>query len=275
MRVSLNREILLTETFSKLFEKYGNDFLDWYFRPSITEYGIPTFVYIQKKFDEKRFKEIENEIFSLKQKLINPPKASSIQKENYYTILEKALLRKGIRKPETLHEEYALVRYEVLKVILGGLGWSVLPEYKKKWKITHEMFGAYFNTNGSFSSIFPELEGNGTQFGTVVPKKGNHYLVNPPFEKYYIKWTCERLQEWINDDTLKDVKFTVIIPVWDIESRKKLKLKTEYGDIPELSKILKSKFVTEHNMTQMKFWDSVENKIQHQKSYIHKIIIEK
>jgi hypothetical protein len=56
MRVSLNREIVLTETFSKLFEKYGNDFLDWYFRPSITEYGIPTFVYSQKRFDEKRFK---------------------------------------------------------------------------------------------------------------------------------------------------------------------------------------------------------------------------
>lgn len=275
MRVSLNREILLTETFSKLFEKYGNDFLDWYFRPSITEYGIPNFVYFQKRFDEKRFKEIENEVFSLKQFLINPPKASSKQKSDYYEILETALLRKGIRKPETLHQEYALVRYEVLKVILGGLGWSVLPEYKKKWKITHEMFGAYFNTNSSFSSIFPELEGNGTQFGTIEPKRGNIYLVNPPFEKYYIKWTCERLQEWISDESLKDITFIVIIPVWDLESRKKLRLKLEYGDIPELSKILKSKYVKEHTMTQMKFWDSVENKIQHQKSYIHKIIIEK
>ena len=46
-------------------------------------------------------------------------------------------------------------------------------------------------------------------------------------------------------------------------------------NMQELAKILKSKYVIEHTMTQMKFWDSVKNKIQNQKSYIHKIVLQK
>jgi hypothetical protein len=273
LRVSYNREVLLVLTYKNLVDKYGMEFIDYYFRPSITEYGVPTFLYI----DPKRVnREIEDVFDKLRMQLIDPPIPTAEQKRIYETLIETAL-DSGIKEPETLHQRYALARYQIFNVVFGGLGWSVLPEYKKKWGIDQELFGNYINTNGKFCSIFPELEGRDgvfCQFGTFEPKPDMHYLVNPPFQTQYIKWTCTRLMEWLKDKSLKNVKFTVIIPVWDEESRKKLKLKP-YGPLKELTMLLKSKYVTSHTMTQMKFWDAVHKKVQHQKSYIHKIVLEK
>lgn len=276
LRVSYNREVLLVLTYKRLVDKYGSYFIDYYFRPSITEYGVPTFIYV----DPKRVNlEIEDTFNLLRKQLIDPPIPTTEQKKLYDSLIESALIS-GIKAPETLHERYALARYQIFNVVFGGLGWSVLPEYKKRWNIDQELFGNYINTNGKFCSIFPELEGRDgvfCQFGTFEPKNGNHYLVNPPFQSQYIKWTCIRLMEWLNnsgDKSLKNVKFTVIIPVWDEESRKQLKLKP-YGPLKELTTLLRSKYITSHNMSQMKFWDAVNNKVQNQKSYIHKIVLEK
>jgi hypothetical protein len=271
LRVSLKREIVLVLTLKRLYETYGQYFLDYYFRPSIMNYGVPTFIYPSKKFENLM---LDEKMKKLSQRLVNPDTPSAQEKQEYEEILENALKRKFLRKPENLHEQYALVRYEILQVVFGGLGWSVLPEEKKKWKIDQEMFGAYFNTNLPFCSLFPELEGTGEQFGTVVPKPNIHYLINPPFEKYYIRWTCERILEWLSEAGLSNLHFTIIIPVWDEESRKKLKLKPQ-APMPQLSKLLQSKFVKQHTMTKMKVWDSVSDKVQHQQSYIHKIVIVK
>ncbi len=271
IRVSFDREVVLVLTLKRLYETYGQYFLDWYFRPSIMNYGVPTFIYDSKKFENLALAE---EMKKLSRLLVKPDPTPSEMKKEYDEILEKALKRKNLRKPETLHQHYALVRYEVLQVVFGGLGWSVLPEEKKKWKIDQEMFGAYFNTNLPFCSLFSELEGTGEQFGTILPKPNIHYLINPPFEKYYIRWTCDRILEWLNDETLKNLHFTIVIPVWDEESRKKLKLKPQ-PPAPQLSTLLKSKYITQHTMTKMKVWDSVDDKVQHQQSYIHKIVIQK
>ena len=62
----------------------------------------------------------------------------------------------------------------------------------------------------------------------------------------------------------------MIVPVWDPESRKELKLKP-YGPLQELTDLLESEFVINHTMTQMKFWDGSKQKVQKQKSYIHMI----
>jgi hypothetical protein len=271
LRVSLKREIVLTLTFKKLYEKYSDYFLSWYFRPSITEYGVPSFIYPEDSVEDS---ELKNEMIILKNNLNDPKEPTQKEKKEYEEILENAMKRKLSRYPETLHEKYALARYEVLKVIFGGLGWSVLPEYKKKWKIDQELFGNFLNTNGKFCSIFPELEGCGCQFGTIEPQNGIHYLVNPPFQIDYLRWVCVKILEWLKQDSLVSVKFTVVIPVWDPETRKKLKLK-DYGPFDELKKLLHSKYVTNHYVSQMKFWDSINNKIQYQKSYIHKITLEK
>jgi hypothetical protein len=282
LRVSYNREVLLVLTYKKLYEKYGSYFIDYYFRPSITEYGVPRFIYNDPK---KINPEIEETFEQLRKALIDPPIPTASQKRIYDSLIESALrprnsLGSGIKLPETLHEKYALARYQIFNVVFGGLGWSVLPEYKKRWNIDQELFGNYINTNGKFCSIFPELEGRDgvfCQFGTFEPKSDMHYLVNPPFQTQYIIWTCTRLMNWLNDSSdksPKNVKFTVIIPVWDEESRKKLKLKS-YGPLKELTTLLKSKYVTFHSMSQMKFWDAVHKKVQHQKAYIHKIVLEK
>lgn len=282
MRVTLKREILWVTTFHKIIEKYGQSFIDWYFRPSITEYGIPEFIsFGLKRFRNETFememKELQTKLKSKDRKII-----SEEDKLLYDHILETAL-QKSKTKPKTLYEEYALARYEVLKILDNGVTWSVLPEYKRKWKIDQELFGAFFNTSGKFCSLFPELEGCGCQFGTFKPRsKGSkglkHYLVNPPFEKYYIIWACEKVLEWLRSEgsegSNRRFKFTLIVPVWDEESRKILKLKP-YGPLKALTDVLHSEYVVERSMTQMKFWDGAKKKVQHQKSYIHKIVLEK
>lgn len=294
MRVTLKREILWVTTFHRLYEEYGQMFLDWYFRPNITEYGIPTFVSfnpsvkesnrfdsLSKGLETETFRAFEFEMKELQRKLENEGGYKSVPLEDlqlYFTILKNALEKTKVKvKPGK--EQYALARYEVLKVLDNGVTWSVLPEYKKRWKIDQELFGAFYNTSGKFCSLFPELEGCGCQFGTFNPlakgsKRSKHYLVNPPFEKYYIKWACKKVLEWLqslqSQKPKKKVKFTVIVPVWDPESRKELKLKP-YGPLQELTDLLESEFVINHTMTQMKFWDGSKQKVQKQKSYIHMI----
>ena len=278
MKVTYNREIHLTLSFKKLVEKYGKNFDSHYFAPSITDYGIPDIVYKDSRF---YYPEIQKDLDLLKEELKNPPTPSEADELEYFNLLLKATTsgdRGSIKQPSTLQELYALGRYEVLGILENGVFWSVLPSLKKKWGITQELFGNYFNTNNKFCSLFSELEGCGCQFGNFNSKnfKANSvYLVNPPFEKRYITWTCERLLLWLSDKKIKNVKFYIIIPVWDKPSREKLKLSVEYGDVPQITELINSPYVIEHTTTKMKFYDFVNKREVPQKSYIHTIVLKK
>jgi hypothetical protein len=272
MKVTYNREIHFTLSIKKLVEKYGKAFDAHYFAPSVTEYGIPDIVYKNSKSYNQN---IQDELDELKITLENPPEPSEAEELEYFNLLLKATTEYNVKQPSTLHELYALGRYEVLGTLENGVFWSVLPRLKKSWGITQELFGNYFNTNTKFCSLFSELEGYGCQFGNFVPTYGGVYLVNPPFEKRYITWTCERLLLWLSDKKIKNVKFYVIIPVWDKPSREKLKLSVEYGDVPLLTEVLNSPYLIEHNMTKMKFYDFVNKKEVPQQSYIHTITFSK
>lgn len=272
MKVTYKREIFLALSFKKLVEKYGKAFDAHYFSPSVMDYGIPDIVY---KSTRSYNQNIQDELEELKLVLKNPPEPSEADEAEYFNILLKATTQYNIKQPASLQELYALGRYEVLGILENGVFWSVLPNLKKKWGITQELFGNYFNTNTKFCSLFSELEGCGCQFGNFTPRSKGVYLVNPPFEKRYINWTCERLLLWLNDKVLKNVKFYVIIPVWDKPSREKLKLSLDYGDVPILTELLNSPYVIKHTMSKMKFYDFVNKKEVPQQSYIHLIVLEK
>ena len=91
LRVSLKREIVLVLTLKRLHETYGQYFLDYYFRPSIMNYGVPTFIYPSKKFENLM---LEEEMKKLSQRLVNPDTPSAQEKQEYEEILKNALKRK-------------------------------------------------------------------------------------------------------------------------------------------------------------------------------------
>lgn len=275
MKVTYKRELCLTLSLKKLIEKYGKAFDAHYFSPSVMDYGIPDIVY---KSSRSYNQNIQDELETLKIKLQNPPTPSEEEELEYFNILLKATTQYNLKQPSSLHELYALGRYEALGILENGIFWSVLPSLKRKWGIMQELFGNYFNTNTKFCSLFSELEGCGCQFGNFTPQPNSVYLINPPFEKRYINWTCERVLQWLNEDknkVLKNVKFYIIIPVWDKPSRKKLKLSLDYGDVPLLTELLNSPYLVEHNMSKMKFYDFVNKKEVPQQSYIHLIVLYK
>jgi hypothetical protein len=271
MKVEYNREIYFTLSIKKLVEKYGRNFDSHYFAPSVMNYGIPDIVYKDSRF---YYPEIQKDLDLLKEELKNPPIPSESDELEYFNILLKATSYK-LKQPSTLHELYALARYEVLGTLENGVFWSVLPSLKKKWRITQELFGNYYNTNTKFCSLFSELEGCGCQFGNFVPKSNNVYLVNPPFEERYFIWTCEKVLEWLNDEKIKNVKFYVIISAWDNPTRKKLNLDIKYKDVPQITELINSPYVIEHNTTKMKFFDFLNKREVPQKSYIHTIVLQK
>jgi hypothetical protein len=275
MKISYNREVHLTLSLKKLVEKYGGNFDSHYFAPSIMDYGIPDIVYKDSRF---YYPEIQKDLDLLKEELKNPPTPSEADELEYFNILLKATTAYNIKQPSTLHELYALGRYEALGILDNKVLLSTSPNLKKKWGITQELFGNYFITNTKFCSLFSELEGCGCQFGTMNSKNlkpGKIYLVNPPFEKRYLMWTCERVLLWLENKKIKNVKFYVIVPVWDVFSRKKLNLDLLYGDVPQITQLINSPYVIEHTTTIMKFYDFVDKKEYPQTSYIHTIVLKK
>lgn len=102
------------------------------------------------------------------------------------------------------------------------------------------MFGAFYNTNNPYNSLFPDLEPGSK--GNVLyykPEPGQVVLVNPPYTNQWIIWSIRKiLDEWLDKAT-----FYVVIPVWDCRTRKRLGLKLYNECAPEIVELIeKSKY---------------------------------
>lgn len=83
-----------------------------------------------------------------------------------------------------------LYRYHIWGM-LNSLSLSVDFDLKRKWGITHELFGAAYNTlpDVTYGSLFPDLEENSTGNAFFFkPKKGQIILANPPYIADHIRW---------------------------------------------------------------------------------------
>jgi hypothetical protein len=116
---------------------------------------------------------------------------------------------------------------------------SVHPSIKQRWKrdygLSHELFGAFYNTDPemTYCSIFPELEAprGGCNAYTFRPKKGDTYLANPPYTTSHIRWMIRSiLDKW------RTSNWIIILPVWDAPTRKRLGLSNQplFPEIDEL-----------------------------------------
>lgn len=158
-----------------------------------------------------------------------------------------------------------LYRYHVWGM-LNNISLSVDPDLKRKWGITHELFGSAYNTlpDVTYGSLFPDLEENST--GNVFffkPKKGQIILANPPYTADYIRWMIRKiLDEWKGKAT-----FYVVIPVWDRKTRNELGLK-QYPDLPEIQELIT--YADHHEVVhKFPFYNGVNGKKVHLKDPVH------
>lgn len=157
----------------------------------------------------------------------------------------KSQVEKSIKKHSKIYNAFkdivpnvdALIhRYDYWGYLEGNISLSVNPRIKKQWKITHELFGAFYNVdlNKSYCSLFPDLE-PGSEGSAMLfkPQKGDIILANPPYTDLWITWLCRQiLDKWRGKAT-----FYVVIPAWDCKTRDELKMsdmRTCYYDIVEL-----------------------------------------
>jgi len=185
--------------------------------------------------------------------------------EEYKKSVTKSLLKhKSLyaRFKNLANVEVLIYRYDKLG-FLNNISLSVHPNIKSKWGITHELFGAFYNSDYPHCSLFPDLEdslGNALKF---KPEKNMVLLVNPPYTVPWIKWCCKKLKEW------KGIcKIICVIPIWDLKSREQFGYKT-YGDFPEIQDLIS--ISDSHEMVNMKFYDGLRNKPIELKDKVHVI----
>ena len=183
-------------------------------------------------------------------------------------------VQKVLKKHKKLYERFknvpdveALIyRYDSYG-LLSNISLSVDPELKKKWGINYELFGAFYNTDYPYNSLFPDLEpGSHGNVHFFKPKKSQIILANPPYTVAWIRWTIRKiLDEWKDKAT-----FYVVIPVWDTKTRKELGLK-EYSDFPEINELISK--ANEHVVTKLPFYDGIGDKKVNLKDPVHVIKI--
>ena len=182
----------------------------------------------------------------------------------------KENVNKSLKKHKHLYEKFKnldnieslIYRYDKMG-FLNNISLSVHPYVKKEWNITHELFGAFYNSDYPHCSLFPDLEdslGNALKF---KPKKDMNILVNPPYTYKWIKWTCEFLIKNKNK-----AQFVCVIPIWDRKSRNELNLSRQ-PDFPEIQELIEHS--DSHEMVNLDFYDGISTRKIKLKDKVHVI----
>lgn len=178
----------------------------------------------------------------------------------------KSFLQTFASQPNLL--ELAVLYY--VTGYLNNISLSVHPDTKKYYKarygLSHELFGSFFNTDPTmtYCSQFPDLEGPRATCNALnfVPEPGRCYLVNPPYTVDWIRWSLNNvMHKW------KQSNFIVIVPVWDVATRKRYGIQL-YADFPEITEAM-TKCKWHRTRKDFKFWNGLTQKTVLLKDPIH------
>jgi hypothetical protein len=199
---------------------------------------------------------------------VDLPRVKDVDVEEFQEeVAESVAKHKSLYKrfQDVPHIDWLIHRYDVLGY-LTNISLSVSPKLKQEWGITHELFGAFYNTDYPYCSLFPDLEPG--SLGNVFffkPKKNMVILVNPPYTSKWIAWTCKKILEW------KDkASFYVVLPVWDRKTRHALGL-PRYADLPEINTLIEAS--TSAEIVKLPFYDGITNKKVILKEPVHVIVV--
>lgn len=164
-----------------------------------------------------------------------------------------------------------LMRYFIIGAI-SNISLSVHPTLKSKWKISHEMYGNQWNTNYPYCSLFnDENSDNRCNAYNYIPNKNDIILCNPPYTTEHIISAINRVLYILNN--YSNITYYIIIPIWDKNTRKKLKYTIEYNDINEINILFKSKYLKQHYTKKLLFYNGFTKKSVKLKDKVHVFIM--
>jgi hypothetical protein len=230
-----------------------------------------------EKYKDKYGRDIFSEPLKPKTKKAIVPKAMELEDVENADLEEyNRKVEESVNKHKTLYEKFKdipnvkelIYRYDVWG-FLGTISLSVHPEFKKKWKINFELFGAFYNTNTPYCSLFHDLEPNSVGNAMYyTPEKEQIVLANPPYTEAWIRWLCRSiLDKWLDKAT-----FYVVIPIWDCKTRDEKNLKS-YNCLYDIVDLINH--AKEHKVYQnFPFWDGIHQQKHYLKEpYVHVIKI--
>ena len=231
-----------------------------------------------KKYIDKYGTDVFFAVIKPKSKTAIVPKAMLLENvkgadiEEYQKEVEKSVKKHALlynKFKELPNIEALIYRYDVWGA-LTTISLSVHPRIKKRWGITHELFGAFYNVDLSkpYNSLFHDLEPG--SMGNVLffkPEQGSIILANPPYTIQWIQWTIQKiLGEWKDTAT-----FYVVLPIWDCKTRKELNLRY-YECVYDIIELINN--AKEHNIiNKFSFYDGINNKEHFLKDPVHIIKI--
>ena len=243
----------------RLLNKYDS-FMDFYWKPHYMKNGLPV---IQPKTD------MEKDIMLLQKRLNNPREHDKDTVEHFTTMVDNLVDTIKFKFISTIPKEnqkYALFRYHTIGA-LNNISLSVSPELKKKWGITFELFGAFYNTNHPYCGLFNDLEPNClTDVLHFKLQPNMTLLVNPPYTEEWINTSCELIGKFLRSHKKTTIYF--VVPVWNTVDRKKLNL-SQCDDLPILDALKLSKYLISHTIEQLPFYDGIRKKQIHLKDKVH------
>lgn len=206
---------------------------------------------IDDNFD--KFEEVENIIFSLKDKAITkiPIRTNVYNKVKGRYDMHRSNNNTDLNLDQLIWS--ALFRYKYLGILDGNQGAvseEDLQRLNKKHNTNVELFGSVINTSLKYyCSMFYDLErwfgSVGNFFNTTLIS--GFYEMNPPFIVWIMEAAFAHIRKCL-DATKQSLSIFITIPVWDIHDRLKLNpfcnttKSTDYEN-PKLDSLKRTKYI--------------------------------
>lgn len=261
--MQIHKEIEFYHGINHLLSKYGSDFFaDYYWKPHSIKNGLPIIKSPSTSF--------ENDIMLIQHHLRYPRKHDEETIQKFKLKINKIIKKLKfdfISDMDIDLQKYALFRYHMVGA-LSNISLSVCPTIKKKWGITFELFGAFYNTHYPYCSLFSDIEPKATtDFFNFKLKKNMTILVNPPYTEEWIYITCEYVNYFLSLNM--NTTIYLILPIWNTSDRILLNLPILYNDLPVLDILKTSNYLIKYSTEHLPFYNGITRKTIKLKDKVH------
>lgn len=261
--MQIHKEIEFYDGINHLISKYGYDyFSNYYWKYHSIKYGLPIILNPTTPFE----KDIDEIQYRLRYPRKYDDETIRIFKLKINKLVKK-LKFDFIPNMDIDLQKFALFRYHMVGA-LSNISLSVCPTIKKKWGITFELFGAFYNTHYPYCSLFSDIEPNSTSdFFKFKLKKNMVLLVNPPYTEDWINITCEYVNYFLSLNM--NTTIYLILPIWNISDRLLLNLPILYKDLPILDELKTSPYLISYTTEHLPFYNGINHKNIKLKDKVH------
>jgi hypothetical protein len=261
--MQINKEIEFYNGINHLISKYGDDvFSEYYWKPHPIKNGLPSIKTPSNEF--------EKDLVEIQHHLRYPRKYNEETIQKFKLKINKLIKKlkfEFIPNIDIDIQKFALFRYHMIGA-LNNISLSVCPTIKKKWGITFELFGAFYNTHYPYCSLFSDIEPNATtDFFNFKLKKNMTILANPPYTEDWITITCNYVNHFLTLNM--NTTIYLILPVWNTSDRLELQLPVLFNDLPILDTLKTSPYLKSYSMENLTFYNGINKRNVRLKDKVH------